>query len=95
MQWQPLPDIQADTHQTEEALSAGLAALPPAPREAGEVVLLLARRADSARSLPARAKWRCVYALSAGFCYRLRNNLRVLMPDMKNYEMQPMISDWH
>lgn len=56
MQWQPLPDIQADTHQTEEALSAGLAALPPAPREAGEVVLLLARRADSARSLPARAR---------------------------------------
>lgn len=56
MEWTPLPDINADAHQPEDVLAAGLAAMPAAPRDAGEVVLLVARRADSARALPQRVR---------------------------------------
>lgn len=56
MQWQPLPEIDPTTHQSPEALAAGLAALPASPRDVGEVVFLVSRGPDSARWIPERVR---------------------------------------
>ena len=47
----PLPLINPDTHLSLQDLEARFANLPPAPQDHGKVTLLLARAADSARTL--------------------------------------------
>jgi hypothetical protein len=53
---------EAISHLSRAALEAGLAALPPAPRDAGIVVLVVARPSPGARELPAR----CSLAVGIG-----------------------------
>ena len=47
----PLPLINPDTHLSLQDLEERFANLPPAPQDHGKVTLLLARAADSARTL--------------------------------------------
>lgn len=48
------PEGDPSRHLTLAELEAGLRALPPAPREAGRLALLLRRRPDGARETPER-----------------------------------------
>jgi MOSC domain-containing protein YiiM len=52
----PLPGINPAAHLSPEELEARFSALPTSPRELGRVTLLLARDADSARTVPPRAR---------------------------------------
>ncbi len=51
MQQLPLPDLDPSAHLSRAVLAQRLADLPPAPRDHGKVTLLLARAADSSRTL--------------------------------------------